>query len=449
MIEDIKALVAVPSVAAKGKKGQPFGLQCARVVDEAERIIRKAALKSKNWDYYGVSAEVPGKKKQAIGFFSHLDVVPPGDGWTGDPFIAVENKGWIIGRGVADNKGPCVADIYTLKFLKEMEVPLQHSFFCFLGANEETGMKDIEWIVEKRKSIAFGLVTDAGFPVCHGEKGILQADFEFTLPAGNLVSMTGGTAYNIVPDKACALLKGIDFEQARKILPGKISVEKEGGLLKIGALGKGAHAGGPENSVNAIVELARALLKAGFLKDEAAVAGRFIVESFSDCHGQGLHIPGQDISGKTTHILALAVPAKNRLRLGINIRYIVSVSGAFLAKRLEEKAASCGAVLKNLKDNPPVYIPADDPLVTELCAISGAFPGCGGKPYLMGGGTYARKLPRGVAFGPGQGKVKFPKKGGPFGGAHQANETLRLKDIFDAVKIYVRAALVLDKREDF
>ncbi|MDR2618816.1 MAG: M20/M25/M40 family metallo-hydrolase, partial [Treponema sp.] len=105
MIGDIKALVAVPSVAARGKKGQPFGLQCARVVDEADRIIRKAGLKSKNWDYYGVSAEVPGKKKQAIGFFSHLDVVPPGDGWTGDPFIAAENKGWIIGRGVSDNKG--------------------------------------------------------------------------------------------------------------------------------------------------------------------------------------------------------------------------------------------------------------------------------------------------------------------------------------------------------
>jgi succinyl-diaminopimelate desuccinylase len=449
MIEDIKALVAVPSVAGRSKKGQPFGLWCARVVDEAERIIGKAGLKSRNWDYYGVSGELPGEKKEAVGFFSHLDVVPPGDGWTGDPFIAAVNKGWITGRGVSDNKGPCVADIYTLKFLKETGIPLRRSFFCFLGANEETGMKDIEWIVEKRKSIVFGLVTDARFPVCHGEKGILQADFNFTLPAGNLAGLTGGTAYNIVPDRAFALLKGVNAEQARELLPGKYHVEKEGRMVKIGALGKGAHAAGPEKSVNAVVELAGALLKAGLLRDEAAVIGRFIAESFSDCHGQGLHISGRDISGETTHILALAVSAKGRLTLGVNIRYMVSASGSFLVRRLEEKAASCGAVLRNVQDNPPSYIPADDPVITELCAVAGAFPGCGGRPYLMGGGTYARKLPRGAAFGPGREKAAFPKTGGPFGGAHQANETLRLQDIFDAVKIYVKAALALDKRERF
>jgi succinyl-diaminopimelate desuccinylase len=449
MIEDIKTLVAVPSVAARGKKGQPFGAQCARVVDEAGKIIRRVGLKSKNWDYYGVSGELPGEKKEAIGFFSHLDVVPAGEGWTNDPYTAVEKNGWLIGRGVADNKGPCIADIYTLKFLKEMEVPLRHSFFCFLGANEESGMKDVEWITEKRKSIAFGLVTDAGFPVCHGEKGILQADFEFALPAGNLVSIEGGSAYNIVPDRAFALLKNITYEKARELLPGKYSVEKAGGLVKIGATGKGAHAAGPETSINAIRELASALLKAGLLRDAAVTIARFITDSFGDCHGEGLHIPGQDMSGKTTHILALSVPAKDRLILGINIRYIVSVAGAFLIKRLEEKAAFYGAVLKNVQDNPPLYIPAQDPVITELCAIAGAFPGCGGKPYLMGGGTYARKLPKGAAFGPGQAKVKFPKKGGPFGGAHQANEALRLKDIFDAVNIYVRAALALDKRERF
>ncbi|MDR0670628.1 MAG: hypothetical protein LBF95_11175 [Treponema sp.] len=53
-----------------------------------------------------------------------------------------------------------------------------------------------------------------------------------------------------------------------------------------------------------------------------------------------------------------------------------------------------------------------------------------------------------MAFGAGQSNVKFPKEGA-YGGAHQANEALPIQNIFDAVKIYARAALTLDKRERF
>lgn len=41
----------------------------------------------------------------------HLDVVPPGSGWTEDPFAARTSDGWLHGRGAADMRGACAAMI--------------------------------------------------------------------------------------------------------------------------------------------------------------------------------------------------------------------------------------------------------------------------------------------------------------------------------------------------
>lgn len=44
-------------------------------------------------------------------FAGHLDVVPPGDGWSVDPFAADVRDGMLIGRGAADMKGAIAAMI--------------------------------------------------------------------------------------------------------------------------------------------------------------------------------------------------------------------------------------------------------------------------------------------------------------------------------------------------
>ena len=44
-----------------------------------------------------------------FGFAGHLDVVPPGEGWTGDPFVPEERGGLLYGRGVVDMKGGIAA----------------------------------------------------------------------------------------------------------------------------------------------------------------------------------------------------------------------------------------------------------------------------------------------------------------------------------------------------
>ena len=46
----------------------------------------------------------------------HIDVVPPGEGWSSDPFQPVERGGYIYGRGAQDMKSGLTGLIYAFKF---------------------------------------------------------------------------------------------------------------------------------------------------------------------------------------------------------------------------------------------------------------------------------------------------------------------------------------------
>ena len=50
-----------------------------------------------------------GSGKPHFAFAGHLDVVPPGDGWTGDPFAPEVRAGLLYGRGAVDMKGGIAA----------------------------------------------------------------------------------------------------------------------------------------------------------------------------------------------------------------------------------------------------------------------------------------------------------------------------------------------------
>ena len=52
---------------------------------------------------------IRGEGSPHFGFAGHLDVVPPGDGWSGDPFDARIEDGLLIGRGANDMKSAIAA----------------------------------------------------------------------------------------------------------------------------------------------------------------------------------------------------------------------------------------------------------------------------------------------------------------------------------------------------
>ena len=52
---------------------------------------------------------IRGEGAPHFGFAGHLDVVPAGEGWNGDPFDAQIQDGLLIGRGANDMKSAIAA----------------------------------------------------------------------------------------------------------------------------------------------------------------------------------------------------------------------------------------------------------------------------------------------------------------------------------------------------
>src|SRR5712671_485491 len=69
----------------------------------------------------------------------HIDVVPPGDGWTLDPFGGLVRDGKIFGRGVCDMKAGLAAAIYAVDAIARAGVPLPGTVEISGTVDEESG----------------------------------------------------------------------------------------------------------------------------------------------------------------------------------------------------------------------------------------------------------------------------------------------------------------------
>lgn len=85
------------------------------------------------------------QRQKSIGLFWHSDVVAVNNDWIHtSPFIPIEKDGFIIGRGVLDDKAAIIISLYCAKILKELNIPFNSQLIMFTGSNEETGMEDID-----------------------------------------------------------------------------------------------------------------------------------------------------------------------------------------------------------------------------------------------------------------------------------------------------------------
>ena len=74
-----------------------------------------------------------------IGLPVHIDVVPPGEGWTHGPFDGKVADGVIYGRGTQDDKGPVIQMLYAAAILKELDIKLKRGARLVVGTTEEYG----------------------------------------------------------------------------------------------------------------------------------------------------------------------------------------------------------------------------------------------------------------------------------------------------------------------
>jgi len=69
----------------------------------------------------------------------HIDVVPPGDGWSVDPFAGVLRDGRIIGRGVCDMKAGIAAAVFAAEAIARAGLELPGTLEISGTVDEESG----------------------------------------------------------------------------------------------------------------------------------------------------------------------------------------------------------------------------------------------------------------------------------------------------------------------
>ena len=442
VVRDIKRLVDINSVEGTPEPGKPFGAGPAAALDEALKMAAEMGLSPNNCEGYMGWAELPGETDKQIATITHLDVVPQGNGWTADPFDMQVRDGWIIGRGVADDKGPSVLCLYALKFLKEHNVPLKYGVRALLGANEETGMEDVEYYLKNYPAPDFCFSPDAEFPVCNGEKGGFNGYLvSKKLENGNILEFTAGVAHNVVPDRASCLVKA-DFASLSE--REGITLEEENGAVRIRGWGKGGHAAMPQNTVNSIGLIVNYLLDNHLVTADEEEFLTYLRKLHSNTDGSGVGIAASDDAFDPLTIIGGMIELKDgRLWQDVDSRFPTSITGEEIKARLEAASEGC-ATVEEATWRVPFYISADAAPIQALIETYNEVTGEDAKPFTMGGGTYARHFPKAVSFGPERLDTVLPEFGGPM---HGANEAANIAQLMQALKIYILAILKLESIE--
>ncbi len=438
VFRDIARLVAVNSVEDAPEDGAPFGRGARQALDLGLQIARELGLDAVDCEGRIGYASVGGDGDRYLATITHLDVVPVGDGWREDPFSMREREGWIIGRGVMDDKGPSVLCLYALKYLKERKVPLKYPVRALLGANEETGMGDVTHYLAHYPAPLFCFSPDANFPLCNGEKGIYHGRILSRRPLGDILDIRGGVAPNVIPDKAEATVKAAAITGTEEVEV----TETAPGIWHLLAHGKGGHASLPAGTRNAIGVLVEYLLQ-NDLGDENDRAFLTLIERLHRAwDGSALGVQADDGNFEPLTIVGGVIGAEDgRMFQTVDSRYPTTTSGEQIAAGIRVLAGEIADVTVD-HDSAPFYMPLDNPAVQVCVKAYNDVTGEQAAPYTIGGGTYARHFPNAVAFGPEHPERPMPEFAGPIHGVDEA----ACKDwLMEALKVYILALIELEK----
>jgi len=206
-----------------------------------------------------------------IALNAHGDVVPPGDGWTKNPYGAKVEDGWMYGRGVAVSKSDFATYAYALLAL-EAAGPAAGTVELHLTYDEEAGGEiGPRWLLDQAISkpdyaisagLSYAVVTahngclhleveirgrsahaalpQSGIDALEAATGVLRALYEHRRGLAQIRSATpgieapslvvglisGGINTNVVPDR-------VVFRLDRRMIPEEDPEQVEAGLTEV------------------------------------------------------------------------------------------------------------------------------------------------------------------------------------------------------------------------
>lgn len=435
VLRDIGRLVAIDSVMGEEKPGMPFGEGPAQALKLGLEIAGELGLEAHNCEDRMGYAQV-GQGTDYLATITHLDVVPS-VGWAEDPFTLRRREGYIIGRGVMDDKGPSVLCLYALKYLKDSGMPLRYPVRALLGINEENHMADLDYYLANYKAPLFCFSPDADFPLCNGEKGIFHGKVVSWLPMKRVKDIRGGVAANVIPDQAEAWVEAEKLSSTERV-----TAQREGDCWHLTAKGIGGHASAPEGTVNAIGVLVDYILEQGILSGAEEDFFYGLQRLHSDPYGVNLGLDTEDMIFTPLTIVGGVIGMEDgHVFQTVDCRYPTTSSGQDIVAQLTWNWGELAQV-HVLSDDKPFYMALDNPAVQVCVDTYNAVTGEQAQPYTIGGGTYARHFPNAVSFGPEHPERPAPDFAGPI---HGVDEAANIDWLMEALQIYILALIELEK----
>lgn len=451
LVQELQELVQINSILDEDTRTTeiPFGNGPLQALEWLLSKGQKEGLLTKNVDNYAGHIEM-GAGEELLGILCHVDVVPIGDDadWTYPPFSGTVADGKLYARGAIDDKGPTVAAWMAMKLVKDAGIQLDKRVRMIVGTDEETGFRCVDHYFKQEEMPSIGFAPDADFPLINAEKGIAELVFSQNKVGDatkeQLLLFNAGKRPNMVPDLAKATVQhaSTQFEQnfqtflSKNQLDGSLLMEDSRYIITI--KGKAAHAMEPEKGVNAAVYLA-AFLQQELTTESSKQFVDFIADVFyQDHYGHQLELQFEDaMSGHTTlNPGIVSYDVSKGGSLVISMRYSVSYPFDEKITEAQRLVVKRGFSLDIQDDSKPHYVSEDDPFIQTLASIYRRQSGDTETPLLStGGGTYARVLKKGVAFG-----MLFP---GEQDVAHRADEFVVVENLVQAAAIYAEAIVEL------
>ena len=414
-VESISESIRFDSSLSSPAADMPFGKGAADCLKHF--LDRAAALGFETHNYDNYVGEVIFGSGEPFAVLAHLDVVPAGSGWTRDPFGGEIEDGRIWGRGAMDDKGPAFCALYAMKALKDEGFVPARTIKLIVGCNEENGWACIDHYKKVATMPEDGFSPDGGFPVIYAEKGILHVRLHFPVKNAPFTFFEGGESHNMVCDRCEATPRTLAVTRARAM---GFEIRNK----KIVSHGKSAHASTPEQGVNAIEPMLR------YFEDKSEDIKRVLDCVFRDKYGLKTL---RDETGGLTLSPDLIKYRRGELQVVCDIRYPATLPLSAVTEKLSEM----GVKYETLRHQEPLMQDKNGTLVKELLAAYEAYTGEKAQPLAIGGGTYARALRCGVAFG--------PEMEGDEPVIHQANEYITLERVEMLLNIYADALKRLTK----
>lgn len=145
MVAFCQDLVRIPTVNPPGdryaecsaliaQKLRAFGYEVQEIAADGHREHTAA------YPRINVVGRLQGSaSRPCLHFNGHYDVVPPGDGWTFDPFGGVIQQGRLYGRGSCDQKAGIAASVYAIEAVRRAGIRLAGTIEQSATVDEESG----------------------------------------------------------------------------------------------------------------------------------------------------------------------------------------------------------------------------------------------------------------------------------------------------------------------